>query len=504
MKIKFLLFVGFFFLLTALAFAQQSTAPYAINVNIGTTVKKIDKNILGLNIEWIEDGNFLWDKTQNVPTAASWGDVQGLAPSVIRFPGGTFSDFYHWKDGVGPVAARPNRQPSSADGRVFDNAFGTDEFLTFTSKLGAEPFITVNVGSATSAEAADWVRYCNVTGQIKKVKYWELGNELYLNGDPASSAVTETPAVYAAKVVEFAKAMKNIDPAIKLAAIGGTNTGLYNMMQYSAWDQTVLQKAAPYIDYLAVHNSYYPIVTDSNTYTKAELYPALFGADSLIQDNLKKLASEISTFAPAYRTKIKIAVTEWSSLFGWAPDGPYTEETRTLGSAIYMALMLKTYISNDNVGMVHFFKLSGSDFMSLVQAGKKCPSYYAFQFFSKDFGTDLLTTTTSCPKYNTSKRIGVIAPLTGVPSLEAISSKDSSGNVYVIAINKDTVSAHTCTITFSGNSLTKFSGTMSLLSADDVTSKDAVLQNSMVSGTGKIVVVLPKNSIAKFKLQIVK
>src|SRR5512136_1516811 len=32
-----------------------------------------------------------------------------IAPPVIRWPGGCFADRYHWRDGIGPAAARPRR-----------------------------------------------------------------------------------------------------------------------------------------------------------------------------------------------------------------------------------------------------------------------------------------------------------------------------------------------------------------------------------------------------------
>jgi alpha-L-arabinofuranosidase len=61
------------------------------------------------------------------------------------------------------------------------------------AKSGATPILTVNYGSNTSgngggtpAFAAAWVQYANVTKGYG-VKYWEIGNEVYGNGEYGSA-----------------------------------------------------------------------------------------------------------------------------------------------------------------------------------------------------------------------------------------------------------------------------------------------------------------------------
>lgn len=56
---------------------------------------------------------------------------------MLRYPGGCFSSWYHWRDGVGPTRDRPRyerqfwTQLSSRLGPPEPNLFGTDEFLQF-------------------------------------------------------------------------------------------------------------------------------------------------------------------------------------------------------------------------------------------------------------------------------------------------------------------------------------------------------------------------------------
>jgi alpha-L-arabinofuranosidase len=42
------------------------------------------------------------------------------------------------------------------------NQFGTNEFVEWSRRLGAEPFFTVNMGTGTIEEARRWLEYTNV------------------------------------------------------------------------------------------------------------------------------------------------------------------------------------------------------------------------------------------------------------------------------------------------------------------------------------------------------
>ena len=119
--------------------------------------------------------------------------LKRISPAVVRWPGGCYVSAYHWKDGVGP-----ERQPAYDKAwRVEEsNRFGTDEFMNFCDKIGAEPYICTNAGTGTPEEMSDWVEYCNLPDQGKwararisnghpqpyGVKYWSIGNENYLGG----------------------------------------------------------------------------------------------------------------------------------------------------------------------------------------------------------------------------------------------------------------------------------------------------------------------------------
>lgn len=94
-----------------------------------------------------------------------------------------------------------------------------EEFMKYigslpTSANGEKPeaVICVNAGTGTSKEAAAWVKYANkVKGY--NIKQWQIGNEL--DGEWEESGPLSARQ-YAARFLEYARAMKAVDPSIIL------------------------------------------------------------------------------------------------------------------------------------------------------------------------------------------------------------------------------------------------------------------------------------------------
>ena len=155
--------------------------------------------------------------------------TRGLGVTLLRWPGGNFVSGYNWKDGIGPRADRPVR-PEGAWGALEPNRFGTDEFLRYCERLGVEPYICINAGLGSIEDAREWVEYCNESrdtywaqqrrknGRDKPyaVKYWGLGNEI----DGPWQLGHKNADDYVKFALESAKAMRRVDPQIKLIASG--------------------------------------------------------------------------------------------------------------------------------------------------------------------------------------------------------------------------------------------------------------------------------------------
>ena len=187
-----------------------------------------------------------------------------LAPPMMRW-GGIFSDYYRWREGVGPRDSRPS-MINLLWGGVESNQVGTGEFVGLCRQAGAEPLICVNfesdgrkqyindkghVRTADAAEAAAWVAYCNTPGNAERaahgiaaplnVKYWQLGNETSYdrNGFDLETA--------ARKTVEFARAMRSADAGVQLIAWGD-----------SGWGARMVEVAGEHVQFLAFHHMFDP------------------------------------------------------------------------------------------------------------------------------------------------------------------------------------------------------------------------------------------------------
>src|SRR5689334_21499312 len=159
--------------------------------------------------------------------------VEDLAPGAMRF-GGLYSRHYKWREGVGPVDKHPLARNYFWGGKE-SNRVGTREFVEFCRRVGAEPFYCVNFlsdgekrfrtmpeGNRTgeAREAADWVSYANDPDNPERkshgasepynLKIWQLGNETSYGN------VTFTRDESIAATIEFARAMKQRDPSIRL------------------------------------------------------------------------------------------------------------------------------------------------------------------------------------------------------------------------------------------------------------------------------------------------
>ena len=135
---------------------------------------------------------------------------------IIRFPGGCYASFYNWRDGIGDEYYRPVEFNSMWKSTVV-NDIGTIEFVELCQELKSEPQFCVPLMFKPIENTLDWLKFCNEPHNALRakyghpeplnVKYWEMDNEMYRTMD----AMT-----YAGKCVEFSKAMKAIDPSIKI------------------------------------------------------------------------------------------------------------------------------------------------------------------------------------------------------------------------------------------------------------------------------------------------
>lgn len=185
--------------------------------------------------------------------------VKDAGISIIRYPGGNFVSGYDWQDGVGPKEGRPSRL-DLAWRSLETNEFGTDEFIRFIKKAGAEPMLAVNLGLNGAKEALQYLEYCNFPQGTKYsemrrsngvdspygINTWCLGNEM----DGEWQLGHKSAEDYGKIARETGKAMKMLDPEIELVSCGSS---LNTMPTFPDWEATVLEYTYDYVDYISLH-----------------------------------------------------------------------------------------------------------------------------------------------------------------------------------------------------------------------------------------------------------
>jgi alpha-N-arabinofuranosidase len=198
--------------------------------------------------------------------------VRELGVTLVRYPGGNFVSGYRWEDGVGPAERRPTRL-DLAWHSLETNEFGLGEFMRWTARAGVEPMLAVNLGTRGTQEALDLLEYANHPGgtalsDLRRshgapdpygVELWCLGNEL----DGPWQVGHKTAAEYGRLAEETGKAMRLLDPRVRLVAVGSSSSG---MPTFGAWESTVLEHAYDQVDYVSCHAYYQEVDGDVGSF----------------------------------------------------------------------------------------------------------------------------------------------------------------------------------------------------------------------------------------------
>jgi alpha-N-arabinofuranosidase len=166
------------------------------------------------------------------------------------------------------------------------------------------------------------------------------------------------------------------------------------------------------------------------------IYGALFAFPTLVSENLHEVDAEVDQYAPANASHIRLAVTEWAPLFHVLPSNRWVDHAKTLGSALFVARMLQTFINEPRLDIANYFKLTEPTFLGMIGPhGERKVPYYAFQMFTNHFGNQLIATHTVSPSFS-SAPIGVIDAVKEAPFVTATSSlSEDRTRLTIILVN---------------------------------------------------------------------
>jgi alpha-N-arabinofuranosidase len=337
--------------------------------------------------------------------------AKAMETPLVRF-GGNFTSGYHWRDGVGPQEKRVNML-NIAWGIPEYNMFGTDEFLDFCNRIGAEPQIALNLGSGTPQEAADWVRYVDEHWHQHSGLFWELGNELWGDwnvGWPTTDEIAD-------RTLAFSRAVRAVDPSAKLIATGG------DPEWFSAWNAHQLSNPAGTFDYLSTHF----VVT--NTQTKLAhasndfMTQAAFALPVELGRKLRADQQQIDEH-PAFAHRAHVAFTEW--LFIGKRDG--VPSFRNMGGAVDTAGLFNMLMRDTDV--VPVSDMTGiMEFAGIWKSRGQvygAPGYYAFRMYSAAHPTTPVEAVSDAGSYSVKNGVERLPEIENVPYLDVTAALDES------------------------------------------------------------------------------
>ncbi|MBS1803392.1 MAG: Ig-like domain repeat protein [Acidobacteria bacterium] len=261
----------------------QSSAISVLKANTVTidqsgTGIHVSDQLLGMNLpSWYD----VYSNASGINTAFAQAGIK-----AIRWPGGSWSDAYHWGQGGGlPIMCNTSGSGTGWGG------YGTfPQFVSSIVQAGNYDLaLTANYGSNATcngggdpAEAAAWVSEAVKDGV--HASHVTVGNEEYGSWEYDLHAKQHDPATYASSVIGTSGYYNRIKAADASALVGV----VVDADGSSSWDKTVLGNAKGSYDFVEYH--FYPEAPGS----ESDTYLVHQAAQDLTA-SLNYLKSELST-----------------------------------------------------------------------------------------------------------------------------------------------------------------------------------------------------------------
>jgi alpha-L-arabinofuranosidase len=426
-----------------------------LSLDVSKTGAKIDRNIFGQFAEHLGHGVYdgIWvGPDSTIPnTRGIRNDVVAALKAIhvpnVRWPGGCFADEYHWRNGIGSsrgVTLNPNW-----GGVIEPNSFGTHEFMDFLDQIGSDAYISVNVGSGSPREAADWLEYstgaqpttlakeriANGHPAPYKVAYLGIGNESWDCGG------NMTPDYYVSQMKIYSRFVRNFNPAqqgkdhmFKIAVGPGGGEP-----RWTDWTEAVMKAYQEHtwswdINGLSMHN--YTVDWQNKFASEgfgeteyAQVLKATLEMDTLIN----KHSAIMDKYDP--QEKVALVVDEWGAWYAPLPGSNpgFLVQQNSLRDAILAALNLNIFARHaDRVRGANIAQMINV-LQAMIETDKEkmvlTPTYYIFKMYVPFQDATFVPIAFDAGTYTH----GDIS----LPRVDAISAKDATGKLWLALTNLD-------------------------------------------------------------------
>jgi alpha-N-arabinofuranosidase len=442
--------------LAGTAVAAHAADAIELKIDASQSGAKIDRNIFGQFAEHLGRGIYegVWvGPDSKIPnTRGIRNDVvaalKALKVPNVRWPGGCFADEYHWKKGVGP--RRPATLNPNWGGVIEPNTFGTHEFLDFLDQIGSEAYLSVNIGSGTPQEAAEWLEYLTTDQPTAlaaeraanghpapyRIAYLGLGNESWDCGG------NMTAEYYVRQMTAYARFVRNFNPAQRdkgkmlRIAVGPGGDG----ERWTDWTETVMKAWQGHqwswdMEGLSLHN--YTVIKWPPAYASvgfgekeyAEILKKTLEMDGLIQ----KHSAIMDRYDP--QKKVALVVDEWGAWYAKLPGSKegFLVQQNSQRDAVLAALNLNIFARHaDRVRMANIAQMVNVLQAMILTDGAKMvltPTYHVFKMYVPFQDATALPVAFDAGTYTH----GDIT----LPRVDALAARDAAGTVWMALTNVD-------------------------------------------------------------------
>jgi alpha-N-arabinofuranosidase len=432
--------------------AMPAIAQAPVNVDIVINTEKpgpvIDRHIYGQFAEHLGRGIYegIWvGEKSRIPNIRGYRKdvvdaLKRLHVPVVRWPGGCFSEVYDWRDGIGPRAKRPTRVIMNWPHTLETNQFGTHEFLDFAELIGADAYVSGNVGSMTPRDMAQWIEYMasdepqsTLVQQRKRngrdvpwqVPFFGIGNETWgCGGDMQPGYAADVNARYA----NFAKAPAGY--TMTKVASGASVQGGGDIDAFTDAMMTHLGSAQA----LSFH---YYAMPDGAKGQALGFDEDGWAQELALAERMEPLVTRTEAIMDRHDPDRKVAlfVDEWGSWYAQppgVPEGAHYQQN-SLRDAVVAALTLDIFhrhtarvrMANiaQMINVLQAMILTDKDKMLLT------PTYHVFDMYQPFMGATPFPALVSAPDYqHGTYRMAMV---------DASAARGKDGKLYLALVNVD-------------------------------------------------------------------
>lgn len=348
-----------------------------------------------------------------------------LQPPVIRWPGGCYADMYHWRDGIGPER-KVTWNENFGTYEQEKNEFGTDEFMDLCERVGAKPWLNINMLTGSTGEMVEWAEYCNrkedtavsreraANGHPEpyNVEFWGIGNEVWCGGG------NYTAESYAAEYRKYATAMPGFKPNIPFVKSEGVEMKFIasgpdgnKPVERVNWTKDFFRALGKYrmpkLDAFDLHFYNWNLKDFNKPETEfdpEDWYSVIFGAlelEDVIREQYALIEEGISSLPkpegdlPGAKPHCKLVIGEWGNWHGKAfLNRPALYQQCTMRDAITTAITLDIFHRNCDIIDLACVAQTVNVLNSLILTQDEhtilTPNYYVFDMYKVHRGAKLL------------------------------------------------------------------------------------------------------------------